>query len=167
MKDASTTKETIQQKAAETKAAFRKQVDSINTWFNGLPIRSRKIALLFFGMSIALCCVGLMYHAITANTGIKIFIEPITQPNDIYMAPSKDTTRLSPVGKLKGEIDNQFEAFYVAKDKSGQHYINHNPSYGQDRYLLSKDWTAISDQQLETLKKELHFIPAPQKGLKR
>ena len=167
MKEASTTKESIQQKAAETKVAFRKQVDGINAWFNDFSLRTRKTALLFFGISMALCCVGLMYRAITSTSNNEISIDPITQPNDIYMTPSKDTTRLSPVGKLKGEIDNQFEAFYVAKDKSGQHYINHNPSYGLDRYVLSKDWTAISDQQLETLKKELHFIPAPQKGLKR
>lgn len=162
-----TTKEVVQQKVVEIKIAFRKQVDGINTWFNGLSLRIRKTALLFFGISMALCCVGLMYRAITATSDSKISIDPITQPNDIYMTPSQDTMRLSPVGKLKGEIDNQFEAFYVAKDKSGQHYINHNPSYGPDRYMLSKDWTAISNEQLETLKKELHFIPAPQRGLKR
>lgn len=72
----------------------------------------------------------------------------------------------TPAGKMKGEIDGEFESFYLAVDKEGQVYMNRNPEYSEHRYDKSNGWESISQQQLDEYKKELHFIPQRTKGLK-
>jgi hypothetical protein len=66
---------------------------------------------------------------------------------------------LTPIGKMKGEINKEFESFYLAVDKDGQIYMNRNPEYSEDRYDKSKGWELITQEQLAGYKKELHFIP--------
>ncbi|MBX2968232.1 MAG: hypothetical protein KF803_02590 [Cyclobacteriaceae bacterium] len=73
---------------------------------------------------------------------------------------------LTPIGKMKGEINDEFESFYLAKDKNDQVYMNRNPEYTQNRYDQANGWQAISQKQLDDYKKKLHFIPQKSKGLK-
>lgn len=74
--------------------------------------------------------------------------------------------QLKPVGKMKGEIDDEFESFYLAEDKDGQVYMNRNPEYAQHRYDKSKGWEVITQAQLGEYKKKLHFIPQKARRLK-
>lgn len=74
--------------------------------------------------------------------------------------------KLTPIGKMKGELDGEFEAFYVAVDYTGQLFINHNPKFSKDSLLQSKGWEPITRQQLEVYEKQLHFIPQRKNGLK-
>ncbi|MBX2896840.1 MAG: hypothetical protein KF763_15445 [Cyclobacteriaceae bacterium] len=74
--------------------------------------------------------------------------------------------QLIPAGKLKGELEGEFEAMYVARDVDGKLYLNRNPEYTPDRYNPSKGWEAITQAQLDNYKKELHFIPHKRKRLK-
>jgi hypothetical protein len=90
----------------------------------------------------------------------------ITLPKDIYMETQK-SAQLIHVGKLKGEIDNEFESFHLAVDGEGQLYLNRNPEFSTDSLNKSKGWEPITRQQLETYQKQLHFIPSRKKGLKR
>ncbi len=73
---------------------------------------------------------------------------------------------LTPIGKMKGEINREFTAFYLAVDKNGQVYINHDPEYGEDRYVKSNGWKPITNEQLSFYEDELHFIPHQKKSLK-
>lgn len=73
---------------------------------------------------------------------------------------------LTPIGKMKGEINEEFESFYLAVDKDGQVYMNRNPEYSEDRYDKSKGWESITQEQLTGYKKELHFIPQKSRTLK-
>lgn len=82
------------------------------------------------------------------------------------MVSQSDREHLTPVGKLKGEIEDEFEALYLAKDKSGRMYMNRNPEYAQDRYDQAKGWTAITPEQLKEYKEKLHFIPHKNRRLK-
>ena len=82
------------------------------------------------------------------------------------MALQSNTQRLTPMGKLKGELDDEFESFYVAKDKDGRVYMNRNPEYTQDRYDQAKGWQHITQAQLDEYKKKLHFIPYRNRRLK-
>lgn len=82
------------------------------------------------------------------------------------MKSNSNGQQLKPVGKLKGEIDDEFESFYLAQDKDGQVYMNRNPAYAQDRYDQTKGWDAITQAQLDEYKKKLHFIPHKSKRLK-
>lgn len=81
----------------------------------------------------------------------------------------RDSTELIPLGKMKGEIDGQFEAFYVAMDGKGNFYMNRNPSYAKDRWLKSDDWKQLSYQDFMQYEKQLHFLPieGKSKSLKR
>lgn len=82
------------------------------------------------------------------------------------MKSDSNGQQLNPVGKMKGEIDDEFESFYLAQDKDGQVYMNRNPEYTEHRYDKSKGWEAITQAQLDEYKKKLHFIPQKSRKLK-
>jgi len=73
---------------------------------------------------------------------------------------------LTPLGKLKGEIDGEFEAFYLAMDADGQLYINRSPSYTKAAYKSADGWELITRNQLSKYEKQLHFIPARKRQMK-
>jgi hypothetical protein len=145
----------------------RARIDRLGAWFNRLPVRAKQVCVISFGMTISMACVVLIVHAIQGKITESITIDEITLPNDIYMNNHDTTRSLTPVGKLKGEINGEFEAFYVAVDGEGQVFINRNPSYDASRFTMSKDWQQITRDQLETYRKELHFTPHKRGGLKR
>lgn len=74
--------------------------------------------------------------------------------------------QLNPIGKMKGEINDEFESFYLAQDKDGKIYMNRNPEYSQNRYSQVKGWELITQAQLDEYKKKLHFITHKTKRLK-
>ncbi|MDZ7650307.1 MAG: hypothetical protein U5K54_25980 [Cytophagales bacterium] len=144
----------------------RKKVDRINERFNALPLRTKQVSVIFFGILMAMTCVVLVVKAIRTEMIDSIPIDKITLPKETFMNKAEATKELIPVGKLKGEINGEFEAFYVAVDGEGQAYINRNPSFGAHRFVKSEEWQPISRKQLESYEKELHFIPHKTKGLK-
>ncbi|MEQ1588145.1 MAG: hypothetical protein ABL895_19845 [Cyclobacteriaceae bacterium] len=75
-------------------------------------------------------------------------------------------SQLIPLGKMKGEIDGKFEAFYIALDQDGQFFINRNPRYA-DALSKSKDWVPISLDQFRNYEQQLHFLPNQGKGVRR
>ncbi|HEX8041847.1 MAG TPA: hypothetical protein VF490_22025 [Chryseosolibacter sp.] len=78
----------------------------------------------------------------------------------------RDTEQLNPVGKMKGEINGGFESFYIAVDREGQLFINHDPEYSEDRYKKSNGWKPITRQQLEAYEGDLRFFPSQRKSLR-
>lgn len=142
------------------------KIDWLSTKFNALPLRVKQVCVISFGMMTSMLCMVLVFQALQGKMNNTIQIEDITFPNDIYMNNTDTTKQLIPVGKLKGEIDGEFEAFYVAVDDKGQPYINRNPSFGASRFVKSEEWKPITRQQLEVYEKQLHFIPHKTKGLK-
>lgn len=144
----------------------RAKISALNNQFNSLSLRAKQAILLFFGMSMAMLCLVLVVRALQSESPDSISIEKITLPNDIHMNSSDTTQNLIPLGKFKGEIDGEFEAFYLAVDGEGQAYINRNPVLGPGRFVKSKEWRPVSRQQLEAYEKDLHFIPHKSKALK-
>jgi hypothetical protein len=86
--------------------------------------------------------------------------------NDDYRIEDRDTQQLNPVGKMKGEIDGEFESFYIAVDQEGQLFINRDPEHSEDRYKKSNGWRPITRQQLEAYEGDLRFFPSQRKGLR-
>jgi hypothetical protein len=76
-------------------------------------------------------------------------------------------SQLVPVGKMKGEIDGEFESFYVAVDNKGAIYINRDIEYSERAYDKSDDWKQISREKLAEYERDLHFIPLRSRGIKR
>lgn len=146
--------------------SIKGKVGWLNAKFNTLPLKVKQVCVISFGMMTSMLCLVLVVQALQTKINDTIQIEKITLPNDIYMTNTDTTKQLIPVGKLKGEIAGEFEAFYVAVDNDGQVFINRNPSFGANRFVKSEEWKPITHQQLEAYRKELHFFPHKVKGLK-
>ena len=148
-------------------AAKRSLADFLNDRVNRLSATHKRISLLIFGLMMGATCLFQVVQAITDDKNQSSFsIDNITLPKEINMN-QLDTQKLIPVGKMKGEMDGEFEAFQIAVDREGQLFINRNPEFSNDSLNKSKGWEQITRQQLETYQKQLHFIPSHKKGLKR
>lgn len=90
-------------------------------------------------------------------------------PYDIFMDRKESITesQLTPVGKMKGEIDGEFESFYVAVDREGGIFINRDIEYSERAFDKSNDWKQISREKLAEYEKQLNFLPSRSKGIKR
>jgi hypothetical protein len=163
-------KETNYWSTEKVNGSIKALTKPFNKWFNDLTARTKKVILLSFGITV--CSIGLTVIIQALNTNQEpntLTIDKITTPKDIHMNnQGKDLPedQLIPVGKLKGEVNGEFEAFYLAVDKHGQTYKNRSLEYSADAYNKLKGWEQISRQQLEAYEKQLHFIPARGKGLK-
>jgi hypothetical protein len=141
------------------------RVDNLNTTFNAFPQGKKKIILAVTGVMIAFLSGTMVLNAIYSVPANPVTFDKITLPHDIKMQQT-DTTTLTPIGKMKGEIDGDFEAFYLAVDKNGQVYLNRDPDYSENRYDKSRGWELVTHEQLAVYEKELHFIPHRSKSLK-
>src|SRR5882672_4360468 len=92
-------------------AAKRSLADFLNDRVNRLSATHKRISLLIFGFMMGTTCLLQVVQAVTGDKKQSSFsIESIILPKDINMTKS-DTQKLIPVGKLKGEMDGEFEAF--------------------------------------------------------
>lgn len=83
------------------------------------------------------------------------------------MKTKQSSNELIPLGKMKGEIDGEFDSFYVAIDKDARVFINRNISYSESAYDKNEAWKEISMDDLKGYERDLHFIPVSKsKGLK-
>jgi len=163
--DTKSIQDTVTKKSTASLQWLKTQVDPLRDRINKCSSGTKKTGLILFGILTASISLLLIIRAISGTTLTSISIDFITNPIEKYMTPT-DTTELIPIGKLKGERNGDFEAFYVAKDQGGNLYINHNPPYTQERNTKSKDWSPITAEQFEMLKQELHFIPTKAKSLR-
>jgi len=133
--------------------------------FNQLSSRTKKVAVIILGMLMAAACSIILIQSLVMSPTQSIVADPIPQPNDKSM--SAPNQQLIPLGKMKGEIANEFKSFHVAIDKEGQLFINPDPEFSKDSLNKEKGWEPITRQQLEQYQQQLHFIPFKKKNLKR
>jgi hypothetical protein len=139
----------------------------LNSKVNKLSVSHRKVSLIMFGLLIGAILFSQVIQCVVGEKNeTQLNVEKITMPNDLYMK-TPDTQKLTPIGKMKGEIGGEFDAFHVAIDHEGQLYINRNPEFTTDSLDISKGWKQITHQELDDYKKKLHFIPYRKMGLKR
>jgi hypothetical protein len=148
------------------KTKIKSKVDRVSTLFNALPLRTKQVIVIFFGMALAVICIVLVVQAFQGDMASTISIDKITSPKDTFMKHADTTKQLIPVGKLKGEINGEFEAFYLAVDEEGKTYMNRNPEIGANRFVKSEGWQPISPTELAQYERELHFLPHKAKGLR-
>lgn len=147
------------------KHGIRNKVLTFNTYFNRLPTQRKRIIVLGAGMTMAVACFLILFQSLFIQSDSPIETESITVPNDIFMnAPNQ---QLTPLGKMKGEIEGEFESFHVAIDTEGQLFINRDPELSKDSLNKEKGWKPISRKQLKQYEKQLHVIPSPKKGRKQ
>jgi hypothetical protein len=147
----------------------KRQVQRTNDKFNALTQKRKRIVLLIFGVAMGgVSCMLIIQALSNKENNERISIQDIKIPKDIYMKDGADISEetLIPVGKLKGEIDGEFKAFYVAVDRSGKTYINHSIDFSEKAYQKANGWEEISKPDLDRYQRLLHFLPARTKGLK-
>lgn len=160
----------IRDAVIKLKQAFGKRVIVANETFNGLPRRKQKIAVLAFGIVVTLISLFLLSNAKRGeSTSTPFSTDRIAMPYDIFMENESEVSedQLTPVGKMKGEIDGEFESFYVAVDNQGTIFINRDIEYSERAYDKTEDWKQISREKLMEYEKDLHFIPSKSKGVRR
>jgi hypothetical protein len=163
-------RETKQRIISKGRMMVRGSVEKANSFFNGLTVHGQKAVLLVFGAVMGGISIMLIMQALdNQENDQRLSMESIITPKDIYMNDQTKTIsrdQLIPVGKLKGEMDGEFEAFYLAVDHEGKTYMNPWPGVSRDAYHKSNGWREISRQELARYEAQLHFLPARTKGLK-
>jgi hypothetical protein len=159
----------IMDKIKRTKTKLAVLVRIISNGFNCLPVADKKEITIVFGIAAGILCAMLVAKGITGKDYKKaIAIDSIKIPKDIYMkrenAISED--HLIPVGKFKGEINGEFEAFYLAVDVNGKTYVNYSIDFSAEAYHKSKGWEEITKEDIDRFQKQLHFLPARSRGIK-
>ena len=160
----------VKEYLGKLKSGFEAGIGAANETFNRLSKQRKKSAVVVFGICVTVVSGFLILQASrneTNETGFKP--DRIAMPYDIFMKDESGTTedQLTPVGKMKGEIDGEFESFYVAVDNQGSVYINRDIEYSERAYEKTHDWKQISKEKLMEYEKDLHFIPSQGKGLRR
>jgi len=147
-----------------------RRVSRANESFNRLPVGSKKMLLLVFGIVISGISVLLIIQALHPQENRAAFRpDKVSMPHDIFMKDELAVSehQLIPVGKMKGEIYGEFESFYVAVDSKGSIYINRDIDFSAKAYEKSESWQQITREKLNEYEKDLHFIPAKSKGIRR
>lgn len=141
---------------------LRSKVLLLNYAFNSLSIVTRRRIAITSGITAASAILVLTVLPFYSRQENIPGVDAITLPQDIneyHNMEQHNAKTLAPLGKMKGEVDGKFEAFYLAVDNEGTVFINRDPSYGADRFLKTSGWEAITMEQLREYEKNLHFIP--------
>jgi hypothetical protein len=143
--------------------AFKSFIDRLNKKFNELSLKVKKlITIAFILLASGICLVTAI---VPGNPSINYMNEYSITP-EIPMKELTENQKLIPLGKMKGEVDGNFDSFYVAIDNQGKLFINRNLNYGKDAYTKDDRWENISIRKLKEYERHLHFIPMKSKGLK-
>lgn len=147
----------------------QKVIRRANERFNRLTCSSKKFAVALFGVVSAIVCIAVMTGILQTE-----WLKPLRTQSieilktEIPMESKQSPTALIPLGKMKGEVDGEFDSFYVAIDRDARIFINRNINYNDAAYEKSEAWKEISMNDLERYERDLHFIPLSNKskGLK-
>ena len=148
---------------------MKKMKGRMHRWFLMLSQRfkalsksnQRKIVLLLTA-SLFLSATWLILFLKTGLRGAQIgviSIPVIRQSNDETMKQEQ----LILLGKMKGEVNDEFDSFYVAIDKSARIFINRDIDYAPNAYTKSKKWKEITRTKLGEYERDLTFRPINQK----
>ena len=147
---------------------LRQKIDKVNNFFNGLSPDRQRLALILAGVLLAGISTMMVFTALPQQINTDAIEQKITLPTDMDMRDknAKPAELLTPVGKMKGEMDGEFESFYLAIGPEGQVFLNRNPEYSRERYLKTEDWEPVTPMQLDAYGKQLQFIPHQNRQLK-
>ena len=153
-----------------TKAKVQGLFNHLNSSFSRLPKIVKQASVLGLGICVTGISATLIIQALRGQEKESHFRpDRIAMPYDIFMNREERISedQLIPVGKMKGEINGEFESFYVAVDNRGGIYINRDIEYSERAYDKTYDWKQISREKLAEYERDLHFIPLRSKGIKR
>jgi hypothetical protein len=144
--------------------------EKIRRWFVVLPDRfsalskpSQRRILLLLAAFLFASLLWLIFSVEPSLNGTKIgviSIPTVRQSNDKNMRQEQ----LIPLGKMKGEVNGEFDSFYVAIDKNARIFINRDIDYGPNAFTKNKKWEEITRTKLAEYERDLSFRPINQKS---
>src|SRR5258706_2116251 len=150
----------------KVKTGIQRKVNHLNDSVNKMDREHAKWYLILAGATMACLCAAITISGLLSNEASWLEPSRITSPKYIHMDTLK-SERLTPLGKMKGEIEGEFEAFYLAIDKGGNLFINMNLEYSATACDKSNGWQQISAKQFEFYQKRMHLIPPGNMRMRR
>src|SRR5882762_94619 len=148
------------------KTGIQIKVNQLNDSVNKMDREHAKWSFILAGATMACLCAAITIRGLLSNEASWLEPSRITSPKYIHMDTLK-SKRLTPLGKMKGEIEGEFEAFYLAIDKEGNLFINRNLEYSGNAYDKSNGWRQISAKKFEFYEKRMHLIPPGNRRMRR
>jgi len=150
----------------KVKAGIQRKVNQLNDSVNKMDREHAKWSFILAGATIACLCAAITIRGLLSSEASWLEPSRITLPKYMHMDTLR-SERLTPLGKMKGEIEGEFEAFYLAIDKEGNLFINRNLEYSGNAYDKSNGWQQISAKQFEFYEKRMHLIPPGNRRLRK
>jgi len=143
-------------------------VRTANNKFNALSDATKKRLVLVFAIVTAFISIATMTRTFNSTSLDHSQRGSIQFPKtETPMKDNQLSKELIPLGKMKGEVDGEFDSFYVAIDKNARLFINRDIKYNEHAYDKTDAWKEISMDDLKRYERDLHFIPlSKSKGLK-
>jgi hypothetical protein len=135
----------------------------LNEWFNSQTIKVQRLtvfAFVVFGFIACLIISTQQKTRIKPRIGSITFSESAIHKSELHM--KKEV--LIPIGKMKGEVNGEYDSFYVAIDRNAAIFINRNINYSDSAFQKGRDWQEVSRQKLAEYEKHLHFLPVNRKS---
>jgi hypothetical protein len=130
--------------------------DQLSKYINSQSKRRRITMAAIFCTCCAALCLKLILNP---STRLTLSIGSISQTKINDMEKITNNESLIPIGKMKGEINGEYDSFYVAAGLDAQLFINRNISYIDSAYQRQNGWSPISRKELAEFEKHLHFLP--------
>lgn len=124
--------------------------------FDRQTARTRKMLLIAFCLMTGAIALN---SIVNPSDELLLSVGSISKATLAHMNRKINNDTLIPLGKMKGEIDGQYDSFYVAVDLKAQLFINRNISYNSFAYRRENGWEPITRKELEEFEKHLHFRP--------
>lgn len=124
--------------------------------FDRQTARTRKMLLIAFCLITGAIALNFI---VNPSDELQLSVGSISKTTIAHMNRKINNDTLIPLGKMKGEIDGQYDSFYVAVDLKAQVFINRNISYNSSAYRRENGWEPISRKKLGEFEKRLHFRP--------
>lgn len=128
----------------------------LSAYINRQSKRWKIIMTALFCGCIAAVCLKLILNP---SSHLTLSIGSISRAKIEDMKNNTNNESLIPIGKMKGEINGEYDSFYVAVDLDAQLFINRNISYTESAYQRQNGWKSISRKELAEFEKHLHFLP--------
>ena len=137
------------------------RLDQFNTYCNSRSKRSKIIGLAIFAVGITAMCMKFIAFP---SEQLHFNVGSITPTKGYHMEKTINNESLIPIGKMKGEINGEYDSFYIAVNLNAQLFINRNISYNDSAYQRQSGWEPVSRKDLADFEKHLHFRPLSTKA---
>jgi hypothetical protein len=142
---------------------MQRWLSMISKQFNALSKSNQSKTLLLLTVSLFAFLTSLIVWGEAELNGKQIGVISIPAIRQSDDEPMKQE-QLIPLGKMKREVNGEFDSFYLAIDKNARIFINRDIDYGPNAYEKRRKWEEITRARLAEYERDLTFRPFNQKS---